>query len=343
MLLETFYTVFLCCSIQYIFLNTQKCLTFLVKGIKKVSPHLGNYLELHMITSSIKPPVPSMPVPRVYSKPDNDPCYPFKEPPNFSPCCDMVPSTSSCCSPSKPKSITFVELLDKYEAEHNTKVIILHHGKTSAFFGLSSNEQALNQNDAQEFADIIRNSNKPISLIIHTNGGSLTSAEVIVNALTHYTENIKVYIPYKCASAGTLIALCSNEIYMDKNAYCGTIDPQCWGISVCDVVKFCATYSESTSWIGDICKLALSQANAAVNRMKDVLNRIPNIQNNMDVITHELLSGKYNHDKPLFIQDMTKIVPINEGIPEEIMKLYKLYLTTTNKTTTVQDLLSQVL
>jgi len=67
-----------------------------------------------------------------------------------------------------------------------------------------------------------------LALLLHTHGGSLDAPWPLVNMLrSHVTENGKllVLVPEAALSAGTLIALGADEIYMDPHAFLSPVDP----------------------------------------------------------------------------------------------------------------------
>jgi membrane-bound ClpP family serine protease len=67
---------------------------------------------------------------------------------------------------------------------------------------------------------------KKIKIIIHTNGGSISSSDIIVNALQKYNGIIEIYVPYYALSAGTFIALTGHKLFMTKYALLSQTDPQ---------------------------------------------------------------------------------------------------------------------
>ena len=231
------------------------------------------------------------------------------------------------------ENMPFEKYLKNYENKYDTKVIFINHEEKSMYGLFNTNEQ-LGQKDAKNFINIMRDipEDKHISLFLITNGGSLTSAEIIINSLLSHKGQIDVYIPYNCMSAGTLIALACDNIYMDKNAHCGPIDPQIYGISVTSIIRYYNYYSNRNdnngfnSIVSDIIKIAYSQANASINRVKEVVTNINEQKNkieNVNKVFEELLSGKYNHDKPLFCDYMKKLLPyVNIGLPDNVSKLH---------------------
>ncbi len=64
-----------------------------------------------------------------------------------------------------------------------------------------------------------------LSLVLHTNGGSVSAAWRLINLLRTFCDELEVIIPSKAMSAGTLISLGADRIIMTKQAALGPIDP----------------------------------------------------------------------------------------------------------------------
>lgn len=250
--------------------------------------------------------------------------------PRIIPVDEFCPDTNILCPNPAQKKDTFDEKVKKYEEDNKTKVIFINHKKQSGPLGLSFLEthETLSLTDSKKFVDIMREikADTSVTLIINTCGGSLLAAEVIMNSLLNHPGKIITYIPYQAMSAGTLIALSSDEIHMDTNAYCGKIDPQMWISGATDIVKYSnTTRAAQSSFIGDMLALMGSQARDAIERVNGDLRNICKKMTsyNHDLISEELVYGNYNHDQPLFGHTMKRILPnVTIGIPNDIMELY---------------------
>lgn len=66
---------------------------------------------------------------------------------------------------------------------------------------------------------------KKLSLILHTNGGSVSAAWRLINLLRTFCDELEVIVPSKAMSAGTLMSLGADRIVMTKQAALGPIDP----------------------------------------------------------------------------------------------------------------------
>lgn len=330
MLLTILFTVFICGVTQMLISHPNKCYSLVLyfsrlSLLKKYVPQFNKIMEYYS---------------KYYCKPDNrilnnnvfssnDNLLNTDSPIDlFTPL--NTPLNSVCLNNRLNKEKSFEDTLKEYEEKHSTKVIIINHKRNDSQFGLDflAQQQTLGLEDSKKFVDIIRNisDDTNITLIINTPGGSLAAAEIIIHSLVNHKGKVFTYIPYQSMSAGTLIALASDEIYMDKNAYCGPIDPQMWFFSAVDVVKYCEEYLNDQSILGSLAKLFYRQSQSAIDRVMNVIkgvNDVKMIDYNTDLIQNTLLSGKYNHDTPLFAENMMGILPnVKVGIPDDLMDLY---------------------
>lgn len=230
-------------------------------------------------------------------------------------------------------------LIEKFESQTNTKVLFIDHGfgtECSINIPFMSNQKSLTLQDSKSFIDELQKcENKDISLIINTPGGSLTAAEVIVNALLNHNGKITTYIPYVSASAGMTIALASDKIYIGKNAFCGPIDPQYGMLSAVSIVKFCDSYSTdrngSFSFVADALCLLKSQAEAAITRASNVIDKIVTSKKSvyptdLSRFKLEMLYGGRNHDEPIFGADLSLMLPnVLLDMPFEITEIYNTF------------------
>jgi len=64
-----------------------------------------------------------------------------------------------------------------------------------------------------------------IALFLYTPGGDIIAAWGMVNLLRQYGKKFAVVIPFRALSAGTLIALGADEIYLGRHGFLSPIDP----------------------------------------------------------------------------------------------------------------------
>lgn len=73
---------------------------------------------------------------------------------------------------------------------------------------------------------------KPIDLLLETNGGMTDAAEKICALLRHAAPDLRVIVPRRAKSNGTVFALCGTHILMGMESELGPIDPSINNIPV---------------------------------------------------------------------------------------------------------------
>lgn len=98
---------------------------------------------------------------------------------------------------------------------------------TSDRAGLPMNRTCINNNAINYFSNILDNvkTNNKITLILHTNGGEVQAARSIINLIMEYCNELEIIVPRKSLSAGTVMCLGANKIFLSKKATLGPIDP----------------------------------------------------------------------------------------------------------------------
>ncbi|WP_141730462.1 SDH family Clp fold serine proteinase [Synergistes jonesii] len=72
----------------------------------------------------------------------------------------------------------------------------------------------------------IRTKKRKLFFILTTNGGSIEEVERIVNVVRHFYDEVVFAIPDYAYSAGTVLCMSGDEIYMNYYSVLGPIDPQ---------------------------------------------------------------------------------------------------------------------
>jgi hypothetical protein len=65
-----------------------------------------------------------------------------------------------------------------------------------------------------------------LAIVLHTPGGFVEIAERIVNVVRHFYKEVEFIIPNEAMSAGTVLAMAGDRIWMDYFSCLGPIDPQ---------------------------------------------------------------------------------------------------------------------
>jgi ClpP class serine protease len=67
---------------------------------------------------------------------------------------------------------------------------------------------------------------KKLTVLLETTGGYIETVERIVNVFRMHYETVEYIVPNYAYSAGTVLALSGDELYMDYYSILGPIDPQ---------------------------------------------------------------------------------------------------------------------
>ncbi|QLC48793.1 peptidase [Methanolobus zinderi] len=115
------------------------------------------------------------------------------------------------------------ELIKKYNQKKDTYMVV----HASAISKSDIPDVALNMDDYYAIIDLIRDvESTNLDFYIETPGGSGEAAEEIVRHLRNKFENINFVVSGEAKSAGTIIVLSGNEIYMTETGSLGPIDAQ---------------------------------------------------------------------------------------------------------------------
>ena len=86
---------------------------------------------------------------------------------------------------------------------------------------------SINDEDLQAFMEVTYGiEGNDLDVILHSPGGSPEATEAIVKYLRSRFSNIRVIVPHKAMSAGTLFSCCANSVVLGKHSFLGPTDPQ---------------------------------------------------------------------------------------------------------------------
>lgn len=68
--------------------------------------------------------------------------------------------------------------------------------------------------------------NEKLYIILRTYGGTAVAAEKMVNIVRHHYKEVNFIVPDFAMSAGTILSMSGDDIFMDYSSYLGPIDPQ---------------------------------------------------------------------------------------------------------------------
>lgn len=231
----------------------------------------------------------------------------------------------------------YEKLIKEFE-DDNEKFIFINHSLNTSAMSFMDNGQCLGLKDSTKILDIIQESkdNVNLNIVITTTGGSLTAAEIITDALLNYPGVKKIYIPHYAFSAGTLISLSGNEIYLGKGASLGQVDPQGMLGPSQAIISYVDKYikgddeTKINSFFSAIICFVHEEAIKSIDRVKKITKKACEkngyADENYKKIEELLIDGQSNHDTPLFYNDVKEhISQINDGIPENVEKLINLH------------------
>ncbi len=102
------------------------------------------------------------------------------------------------------------------------KMMVIKHTSDDLF-----NMSMINRKTIREIQKaLIEFKGSPFDLILYTPGGEIFSATYISRMLKKYKGKIRSIVPVFSMSGGTLLALSTDEIYMNDYSCLGAIDPQ---------------------------------------------------------------------------------------------------------------------
>ena len=225
------------------------------------------------------------------------------------------------------------EMIRRIEEKLGAKVItMIHRQERITLFGIPIH-RFITIEDSEAVLRAIRSTppDVPIAMIIHTPGGLVLAASQIARALKRHPAKKIVIVPHYAMSGGTLIALAADEIWMDKNAVLGPLDPQLVlgdksipAPSIIKVVKMKGVdkVSDETLMLADIAEKALNQMKSlVVELLEDKLGR-----EKAEEVAEKLVSGYYTHDYPITVDELRKLgLNVKDELPEEIYELMELY------------------
>lgn len=223
-------------------------------------------------------------------------------------------------------------LLKRIEEKYGYRVItMIHRQERVGLFGVPF-YKFIDIEDSEAIIRAIRTTpkDKPIMLILHTPGGMVLAAAQIAHALSQHPAKKVVVVPHYAMSGGTLIALAADEIWMDKAAALGPVDPQVpfegTHIAAPSLVKVAKEKGKEASdkflAYADIAEKALAEMYDFVLRLlKGKME-----EEKAEAVAEELVMGKYTHDYPLFYEKVKELgLPVKGQVPPEVYELMELY------------------
>jgi len=189
--------------------------------------------------------------------------------------------------------------------------------------------------DEEKFIEWISNkfsSKKLLQIVIYTNGGSISSSDSIFKTLLRYNGEKRIYIPFYAYSAGSMIALAADKIFMNKYSYLGPVDPQIpYGENDNDecssniLIRLLSEKDKNN--ISDKVLISAFDASSFHSDNIENLNLIFKTKEiseiNTKILIDEFGSGKYPHHKQFFPNILRKFgLNISTRMPLKINEIF---------------------
>ncbi len=88
----------------------------------------------------------------------------------------------------------------------------------------------IDQSDDAPLDEVLNKCNGPVDLLLETNGGATDATEKLCSLLRQAAPDLRVIVPRRAKSNGTVLALCGSAILMGRQSELGPIDPSFSGI-----------------------------------------------------------------------------------------------------------------
>lgn len=183
----------------------------------------------------------------------------------------------------------------------------------------------------QMLSSLNNNNTSNINLIMHTKGGNSNASDGSAKVLKNYQGNINVFIPEYAFSAGTVIALTGNNIFMNWYSFMGPVDAQMEydfenEFSGSFSTKYIKILKDQKGCRGHKEFLQSSLAKAYHEEAEEYLRIIIGDNQNIEQIVEKMLNTKYSHEYNFTKKELIDLqLPIkNENVPDDIMNLFNM-------------------
>jgi len=207
-------------------------------------------------------------------------------------------------------------------------IAIIHremHSGGVVFGGAERSYIDLNDFEGVVSAIALTGDDRPLDIILHTEGGDALAALQIARAVKAHPAKKTVFVPFFAMSGGTLIALAADEIVMSEHAVLGPIDPQIGGLPAALIVAI----GLSRATINDFTLIQADVALKAMDQMRRQACELMQGTYNHDgscAISDQLASGKWTHSYPITVPEARDLgLNISTAMPREIVDLIALY------------------
>lgn len=206
---------------------------------------------------------------------------------------------------------------DWYKTQRDLQAVWPRQGRTVVAL-IHEGDQGLDAEDATDVLSIINllKPSDPVDVILHTHGGSATAANRIAAALVD-RPNTAAFIPFYAESAGTEVALATQQIYLGKGANLSPIDIHIEGTPARDIVRLAkemgARASEGLQLAAKVAERALRDEAKTV----DVL--INRVHKKKPGLAKRLTNGQSYHGELIRLAKAKRLgLNITNGVPQQL-------------------------
>lgn len=171
--------------------------------------------------------------------------------------------------------------------------------------------------------------NETLNIVINARGGSISSSDAIINILLLHEGEVNIYIPYFSYSAGSMIALCADNLYLNPYSLMSPVDPQIDYEKNQQPVKSYLKYAR----VKGIKSMNLSNAlkyyeckslyDDNIRNMKRIL-RNNYSKYKMEKIIKHFGRGIYPHEKQFNVDELEEMgLNFNVPVPEKYQDIFK--------------------
>jgi membrane-bound ClpP family serine protease len=217
-------------------------------------------------------------------------------------------------------------ILNNILKEHNTMVICdiskkieyIYNFMNIGIFDIDNNDVIISH--------LINNNIE--NIIIDTDGGSVIASDRLITYITASKLKLNTYVIRKAYSAGTVLALAGNKIYMDNDACLSPTDPQITlndnTISAKDLIDLYKTKDinsiDDNYIVGHYNLKKMFKEN--VHLIKKLLKGKIINETKKTKIINKLTDGTISHHMPFNCRYLKKYLDIETEIPEYIYIIY---------------------
>jgi len=217
------------------------------------------------------------------------------------------------------------QLIKELEEERGSRVLTLIHRKEP--WSASDDEPEIVIEDSELILQQVREtpSDKPIDLIVHTEGGLTFAADLMAMALRYHKAKVTVMVPFYAMSDGTYLVLSADEIMMEKCSILAPVEPLVDDMQASAVMsilkrKPIETISDRTILLAEAARMESENAKEFVKWLLiDKMNEEQATQ-----VANFLVGGFMASTTPITL-DVARAIGLNviEGVPEKVHQLFE--------------------